>query len=70
MVRHQFLSLDPYMRGWLSDAKSYAKPQELGTVTSAWSSVHAVDRVARPERGILGSFDDADRASAAARKPR
>jgi NADPH-dependent curcumin reductase CurA len=32
LVRHTFLSLDPYMRGRLSDAKSYAKPQEVGTV--------------------------------------
>jgi NADPH-dependent curcumin reductase CurA len=32
LVRHSFLSLDPYMRGRLSDAKSYAKPQEVGTV--------------------------------------
>jgi hypothetical protein len=31
-VRHTFLSLDPYMRGRLSDAKSYAKPQEIGEV--------------------------------------
>jgi NADPH-dependent curcumin reductase len=32
LVRHTFLSLDPYMRGRLSDAKSYAKPQEIGSV--------------------------------------
>jgi NADPH-dependent curcumin reductase len=32
LVRHSFLSLDPYMRGRLSDAKSYARPQELGMV--------------------------------------
>ena len=32
LVRHTFLSLDPYMRGRLSDAKSYAKPQEVGSV--------------------------------------
>jgi NADPH-dependent curcumin reductase len=32
LVRHTFLSLDPYMRGRLSDAKSYAKPQEIGAV--------------------------------------
>src|SRR5271154_735796 len=32
LVRHAFLSLDPYMRGRLSDAKSYAKPQEIGAV--------------------------------------
>ena len=32
LVRHVFLSLDPYMRGRLSDAKSYAKPQDVGEV--------------------------------------
>jgi NADPH-dependent curcumin reductase len=32
LVRHSFLSLDPYMRGRISDAKSYAKPQEVGAV--------------------------------------
>jgi NADPH-dependent curcumin reductase len=32
LVRHTFLSLDPYMRGRLSDAKSYADPQEVGAV--------------------------------------
>ncbi|HLJ69879.1 MAG TPA: NADP-dependent oxidoreductase [Roseiarcus sp.] len=32
LVRHLYLSLDPYMRGRMSDAKSYAKPQELGAV--------------------------------------
>jgi NADPH-dependent curcumin reductase CurA len=32
LVRHHYLSLDPYMRGRLNDAKSYARPQELGAV--------------------------------------
>ncbi|WP_191083413.1 NADP-dependent oxidoreductase [Roseococcus microcysteis] len=32
LVRAHFLSLDPYMRGRMSDAKSYAKPVELGAV--------------------------------------
>ena len=27
LVRHHFLSLDPYMRGRMSDAKNYAQPQ-------------------------------------------
>lgn len=31
-VRNHFLSLDPYMRGRMSDAKSYAEPQPLGEV--------------------------------------
>ena len=32
LVRTQWLSLDPYMRGRMSDAKSYAKPVEVGEV--------------------------------------
>src|SRR5262249_28182557 len=29
LVRHHYLSLDPYMRGRMSDQKSYATPQPL-----------------------------------------
>ena len=32
LVRHHFLSLDPYMRGRMNDAKNYAKPQPLDQV--------------------------------------
>ena len=32
VVRNQFFSLDPYMRGRMSDAKSYAAPYELGEI--------------------------------------
>ncbi|MEI8326923.1 MAG: NADP-dependent oxidoreductase, partial [Betaproteobacteria bacterium] len=32
LVRHHYLSLDPYMRGRMNDAKSYAQPQALGEV--------------------------------------
>ena len=32
LIRHRFLSLDPYMRGRMDDAKSYSKPVELGAV--------------------------------------
>lgn len=32
LVRHHFLSLDPYMRGRMNDGKSYADPQPLGSV--------------------------------------
>jgi NADPH-dependent curcumin reductase CurA len=32
LVRHHYLSLDPYMRGRMNDAKSYAPPQALGAV--------------------------------------
>jgi NADPH-dependent curcumin reductase len=32
LVRHHYLSLDPYMRGRMDDVKSYAPPQPLGQV--------------------------------------
>jgi NADPH-dependent curcumin reductase CurA len=32
LVKHHFMSLDPYMRGRMNDAKSYAQPQPLGQV--------------------------------------
>jgi hypothetical protein len=32
LVRNHYLSLDPYMRGRMNDAKSYAAPQPLGQV--------------------------------------
>jgi NADPH-dependent curcumin reductase CurA len=32
LVKHSFLSLDPYMRGRMNESKSYAEPQPLGQV--------------------------------------
>ncbi len=32
LVRHHYMSLDPYMRGRMNDSKSYAVPQALGQV--------------------------------------
>ncbi len=32
LVRHHFLSLDPYMRGRMNESKSYAQPQPLDAV--------------------------------------
>ena len=32
LVRHHYLSLDPYMRGRMNESKSYAVPQPLGKV--------------------------------------
>ncbi len=47
IVRHHYLSLDPYMRGRMNAAKSYAEPQRLdaimigGTVGEVVASRHA-----------------------------
>jgi NADPH-dependent curcumin reductase len=35
LVRHRWMSLDPYMRGRMSDAKSYANPVAVGGVMTA-----------------------------------
>jgi NADPH-dependent curcumin reductase CurA len=32
LVRHHYLSLDPYMRGRMNESRSYAEPQPLGAV--------------------------------------
>jgi len=59
-VRNQYLSLDPYMRGRMNDAKSYAMPQMLnetmggatvGEVVESRSSQFAVGDTVR---GMLG----------------
>jgi NADPH-dependent curcumin reductase CurA len=43
LVRHQFLSLDPYMRGRMNDAKSYAAPQPLGQVMQGGTAGEVVE---------------------------
>ncbi len=43
MVRHHFLSLDPYMRGRMNDAKGYAAPQALGQVMIGGTAGEVVD---------------------------
>jgi NADPH-dependent curcumin reductase CurA len=59
-VRNHFLSLDPYMRGRMSDAKSYATPQKLnetmggGTVGEVVESRHGRFAVGDSVRGMLG----------------
>ncbi len=35
LVRHHYMSLDPYMRGRMNESKSYAQPQPLGEVMIA-----------------------------------
>ncbi len=52
LVRHHYLSLDPYMRGRMNDAKSYASPQELGKVMQGGTVGEVVEsRNARYQAG-------------------
>ncbi|MBV6418184.1 MAG: NADPH-dependent curcumin reductase [Steroidobacteraceae bacterium] len=43
LVRHHYLSLDPYMRGRMNDAKSYAPPQPLGQVMQGGTAGEIVE---------------------------
>jgi NADPH-dependent curcumin reductase len=43
LVRHHFLSLDPYMRGRMNDARSYAAPQPLGQVMQGGTAGEVVE---------------------------
>jgi NADPH-dependent curcumin reductase len=60
LVRNHFMSLDPYMRGRMNDAKSYAAPQSLnetmqgGTVGEVVESRHADFKAGDKVRGMLG----------------
>jgi NADPH-dependent curcumin reductase CurA len=74
LVQHHFLSLDPYMRGRMDDAKSYAQPQALGqtmgggTVGEVIESRHAKFSVGDKVVGMGGwqqySVVDADQKGA------
>ena len=60
LIRNRFLSLDPYMRGRMSDAKSYAPPAALGevmiggTAGEVVASRHARFREGDRVTGMLG----------------
>ena len=60
LVRNRWLSLDPYMRGWISDAKSYVEPVAIdavmpgGTVGEVVASTDAQLAVGDLVVGMLG----------------
>ncbi len=60
LVRNHYLSLDPYMRGRMNDAKSYAQPQAIdatmvgGTVGEVVQSCNERFAVGDKVRGMLG----------------
>ena len=43
LVRNHFLSLDPYMRGRMNDAKSYAQPQPLNAVMQGGTAGEVIE---------------------------
>ena len=51
LVRHHYLSLDPYMRGRMNDAKNYAAPQPLGQVMQG-GTVGVVEESLHPNYAV------------------
>ena len=43
LVRHHYLSLDPYMRGRMNDSKSYAAPQPVGEVMQGGTAGEVIE---------------------------
>jgi NADPH:quinone reductase len=59
LVRTQWLSLDPYMRGRMSTARSYAKPTELGepmTAQAVGDVVESNDPRFAPGESVVGQL--------------
>lgn len=59
LVRNHYLSLDPYMRGRMSDAKSYAEPVALGAVMvggTAGEVVASRDAAFQPGDKVVGQL--------------
>jgi NADPH-dependent curcumin reductase CurA len=59
LLRHRFISLDPYQRGRMDDVKSYAKPVELGAVMECQAVgevVESRDPRFSPGDWVLGGY--------------
>jgi NADPH-dependent curcumin reductase CurA len=59
LVRHTYISLDPYMRGRMNDAASYAKPVALGAVMETRAVGQVVESRAdgfAPGDWVLGGY--------------
>ena len=68
LLKTLYLSLDPYMRGRMSDAPSYAAPVQIGEVMTG-GAVSRVERLASseiPRRAIWWSAPPAGKATASA----
>ncbi len=54
LVRHHYISLDPAMRGWLNDVRSYIPPVQVGDVMRAGSVGEIID--SKHDKFKVGDF--------------
>ena len=57
LLRTLWLSLDPYMRGRMSDRKSYAKPLEIGDVITGGAVDRAPKHICREQNSGFQRLD-------------
>ena len=55
LIEHEYISLDPAMRGWMNEARSYIKPIEIGEVMRA-GSVGKVIKKSGKTRFNIGDY--------------
>ena len=49
LIKQHYVSLDPAMRGWMNEGKSYIEPMEIGSVMRAGSVGQVVEAMNHPE---------------------
>ena len=59
LLRNEYLSLDPYMRGRMSDAPSYAAPVEIGEVMVGGTVAEVVSSTSTASPQATGSWPSA-----------
>ena len=63
LIRHDYISVDPAMRGWMNAGKSYVPPVEIGAVMRAYvggevvASKHPDFAEGEAVTGVLGAQD-------------
>ncbi|MBT8302254.1 MAG: NADP-dependent oxidoreductase [Maribacter sp.] len=49
LIKHHYISLDPAMRGWMNEGKSYIEPMAIGSVMRAGSVGEVIDTKNHPK---------------------
>ena len=54
LIKIEYISMDPAMRGWLNDAKSYIEPVQIGDVMRAGTVGEVIE--SKHEKFAVGDF--------------
>ncbi|OXL13749.1 NADP-dependent oxidoreductase, partial [Psychrobacter sp. DAB_AL32B] len=54
LIKIEYISMDPAMRGWLNDAKSYIAPVQIGEVMRAGTVGKVIE--SKHEKFVVGDY--------------